>query len=137
MSSKELSPATCFNFSFFKDFMKELRRVDDNVINRLNSNGTHAEGVCSDFFKQMTEAYAKRDEAINYCLKLMDEDLDKKNRKLQEDPDDFEVKNSIFTQESVRQSISNERYVEEIIRDRTLQVFKNKCRAFDTTSLEK
>lgn len=31
----------------------------------------------------------------------MDEDLDKKNRKLQEDPDDFEVKNSIFTQESV------------------------------------
>lgn len=50
--------------------MKELRRVDDNVINRLNSNGTHAEGVCSDFFKQMTEAYAKRDEAINYCLKV-------------------------------------------------------------------
>lgn len=31
----------------------------------------------------------------------MDEDLEKKNRKLQEDPDDFEVKNSIFTQESV------------------------------------
>lgn len=31
----------------------------------------------------------------------MDEDLDKKNKKLQEDPDDFDVKNSIFTQESV------------------------------------
>jgi hypothetical protein len=31
----------------------------------------------------------------------MDEDLDKKNRKLQEDPDDFDVKNSIFTQESM------------------------------------
>lgn len=36
-----------------------------------------------------------------------------------------------------RQSVSNERYVEEIIRERTLQVFKNKCRAFDVTSLEK
>ncbi|CAO3647781.1 unnamed protein product [Mucor hiemalis] len=67
----------------------------------------------------------------------MDEDLDKKNRKLQEDPDDFDVKNSIFTQESMRQSIANERYVEEIIRERTLQVFKTKCRVFDTSDLEK
>ncbi|CAO0802157.1 unnamed protein product [Mucor circinelloides] len=117
--------------------MKEFRKVDDNIINRLNSTSTQAEGVCGEFFKQMSEAYAQRDQAIDYCLKLMDEDLDKKNRKLQEDPDDFDIKNSIFTQESMRQSVSNERYVEEIIRERTLQVFKNKCRAFDVTSLEK
>lgn len=31
----------------------------------------------------------------------MDEDLDKQNKKLQEDPDDFDVKNHIFTQESM------------------------------------
>jgi hypothetical protein len=31
----------------------------------------------------------------------MDEDLDKKNKILQEDPDDFDVKNSIFTRESM------------------------------------
>ncbi|KAI8991255.1 hypothetical protein BDF20DRAFT_802014, partial [Mycotypha africana] len=49
----------------------------------------------------MSEAYAQRDEAIDYCLKLMDEDLEKKNKKLQEDPDDFDVKNSIFTRESM------------------------------------
>ncbi|CAO0802156.1 unnamed protein product [Mucor circinelloides] len=134
---RELTPSICFNFSFFKDFMKEFRKVDDNIINRLNSTSTQAEGVCGEFFKQMSEAYAQRDQAIDYCLKLMDEDLDKKNRKLQEDPDDFDIKNSIFTQESMRQSVSNERYVEEIIRERTLQVFKNKCRAFDVTSLEK
>ncbi|KAF1804164.1 caffeine-induced death protein 2 [Mucor lusitanicus] len=136
-AKRELTPSICFNFSFFKDFMKEFRKVDDNIINRLNSTSTQAEGVCGEFFKQMSEAYAQRDQAIDYCLKLMDEDLDKKNRKLQEDPDDFDIKNSIFTQESMRQSVSNERYVEEIIRERTLQVFKNKCRAFDVTSLEK
>ncbi|KAK4510817.1 uncharacterized protein ATC70_005251 [Mucor velutinosus] len=136
-AKRELTPSICFNFSFFKDFMKEFRKVDDNIINRLNSTSTQAEGVCGEFFKQMSEAYAQRDQAIDYCLKLMDEDLDKKNKKLQEDPDDFDIKNSIFTQESMRQSVSNERYVEEIIRERTLQVFKNKCRAFDVTSLEK
>ncbi|KAI8333208.1 caffeine-induced death protein 2 [Choanephora cucurbitarum] len=137
MSTKrELSASTCFNFSFFKDYMKELRRVDDNIINRLNSTATQTEGACADFFKQMSEAYYKRDEAIDYCLKLMDEDLEKQNKKLQEDPDDFSVKNHIFTQESMRQSVSNERFVEEIVRERTLQVFKTKCRSFDITSLE-
>lgn len=40
----------------------------------------------------------------------MDEDLDKKNRKLQEDPDDFDVKNSIFTQESMVISWMNQFY---------------------------
>lgn len=50
--------------------MKELRKVDDNIINRLNSTSTQAEGVCGDFFKQMSEAYAKRDETIDYCLKV-------------------------------------------------------------------
>ncbi|CAO3647777.1 unnamed protein product [Mucor hiemalis] len=65
MSTKrELSPSVCFNFSFFKDFMKELRRVDDNIINRLNSTSTQAEGVCGEFFKQMSDAYHKRDEPL-------------------------------------------------------------------------
>lgn len=52
--------------------MKELRRVDDNIINRLNSSLSQAaaDAVCGDFFKQMSEAYAKRDEAIDYCLKV-------------------------------------------------------------------
>lgn len=50
--------------------MKELRRVDDNIINRLNSTSTQAEGVCGEFFKQMSDAYHKRDEAIDYCLKV-------------------------------------------------------------------
>lgn len=50
--------------------MKELRKVDDNIINRLNSAGTQGEGVCGDFFKQMSEAYSQRDEAIDYCLKV-------------------------------------------------------------------
>jgi hypothetical protein len=50
--------------------MKELRKVDDNIINRLNSTSVQAEGVCGDFFKQMSAAYAQRDEAIDYCLKV-------------------------------------------------------------------
>lgn len=62
------------------DFMKEFRKVDDNIINRLNSTSTQAEGVCGEFFKQMSEAYAQRDQAIDYCLKVRSESEEGKLR---------------------------------------------------------
>lgn len=50
--------------------MKELRRVDDNIIPRLNSTDTHSEKACADFFKELADAYSKREQAVNYCLKV-------------------------------------------------------------------
>lgn len=50
--------------------MKELRRVDDNIIPRMNATDTHSEKACGQFFHQLAEAYQKRETAINYCLKV-------------------------------------------------------------------
>ncbi|KAG0163556.1 hypothetical protein DFQ28_003832 [Apophysomyces sp. BC1034] len=135
MAEKQLDPTTCYNFSFFKEIMKELRRVDDNIVPRLNSTDVHSETACADFFKQLAGAYEKREKAINYCLKVMDDEIQKKNKLLEEDPDDYDTRSSVFTDESKRRMIANELVVEDIVRDRTLQVFKNKCRVFDTSSL--
>lgn len=52
------------------DIMKELRRVDDNIIPRLNSTDTHSEKACGEFFAQLAESYKKREEAVDYCLKV-------------------------------------------------------------------
>ena len=38
----------------------------------------------------------------------MDQDLEKQNKRLQEDPDDFDVKNHIFTQESMVSIITSQ-----------------------------
>ncbi|KAI8388457.1 caffeine-induced death protein 2 [Radiomyces spectabilis] len=135
MSEKELSPSTCFNFSFFKDYMRELRKVDDTITLRLNSTDTTSEQACAQFFKDLADAYTKREHAVNYCLKIMDEQIDAKYKKLSEDPDDFDTQNSVFADETKRRQVANERMVEEIVRDRTLQVFKSKCRVFDTATL--
>ncbi|KAL1932809.1 hypothetical protein VTP01DRAFT_8487 [Rhizomucor pusillus] len=136
MAEKSLSPSTCYNLSFFKEIMKELRRVDDNIIPRLNSTDTHSQKACGQFFAELAEAYKKREEAVNYCLKVMDEQIEKKNKLLEEDPDDFDTKSSLFTDESKRRMIANELVVEDIVRERSLQVFRSKCKVFDTSSLE-
>ncbi|ORX63188.1 hypothetical protein DM01DRAFT_1315019 [Hesseltinella vesiculosa] len=136
MTDTPLNASTCYNLSFFKEMMKELRRVDDNIILRLNGTDTHSENACGDFFSQLSAAYKKRDDAIDYCLKVMDDELDRKNKLLQEDPDDYDTQSSIFSDETKRRMINNERMVEEAVRERTFQVFKNKCRVFDVSSLQ-
>ncbi|CAO3650293.1 unnamed protein product [Cunninghamella blakesleeana] len=136
MSDKPLNPSTCYNLSFFKEIMKELRRVDDNIIPRLNSTDTHSEGACADFFKQLSSAYRKREQAVDYCLKVIDAEIEAKNKKLQEDPDDYEVQSGLFSDETKRRMVANELVVEDIVRERTIQVFKSKCRVFDVSSLQ-
>lgn len=50
--------------------MKEYRRVDDNIILRMNTTDTHSEAGCGEFFKQLADAYQKREDTVNYCLKV-------------------------------------------------------------------
>jgi hypothetical protein len=50
--------------------MKEYRKVDDNIMLRMNTTDTHSEAGCAEFFKQLAEAYQKRENTVNYCLKV-------------------------------------------------------------------
>ncbi|KAH8551103.1 caffeine-induced death protein 2 [Umbelopsis sp. PMI_123] len=131
MSKSELNPSMCYNLSFFKEMMKEYRKVDDNIMLRMNTTDTHSEAGCAEFFKQLADAYQKREDTVNYCLKVMDEELERKNKKLEEDPYDNNLKDALYTEESKRRMVSNELTVEDIVRQRSLQVFRSKCRIFD------
>ena len=55
----------------FIEIMKELRRVDDNIIPRMNMTDTHSEKACGEFFSQLAESYRKRENAVDYCLKVL------------------------------------------------------------------
>ncbi|RUP48644.1 caffeine-induced death protein 2-domain-containing protein [Jimgerdemannia flammicorona] len=131
VADNTLNPSMCYNLSFFKELMKEYRRVDDNIMLRMNTTDTHSESACAAIFTELANAYHKREDAVNYCLKVIDQELDRKNKKLEEDPEDHNLKSNIYTEESKRRMISNELTVEDIVRERSLQVFRNKCRVFD------
>ncbi|SAL99079.1 hypothetical protein [Absidia glauca] len=116
--------------------MKELRKVDDNIILGLNSTDTHSENACGEFFNRLATAYTKREDAVDYCLKAMDDEIDRKSALLQQDPDDQDLQSSLFGDETKRRLIANEMMVDGIVRDRTLDVFSSKCRLFDVTPLQ-
>ncbi|RIA89191.1 caffeine-induced death protein 2 [Glomus cerebriforme] len=126
----EVSAETCYNLSYFKDLMKEFRKIDDNIMLKMNTTDTHSKDACADFFKKLADAYQKREYVINKCLKILDAELEKKQKALDDDPFDSNLKNQMFVDESKRRMINNEFTVEDIVRERSLTVFKNKCRLF-------
>ncbi|CAG8474696.1 327_t:CDS:2 [Paraglomus occultum] len=112
------------------DLMKEYRKIDDNIMLRMNTTDTHSETSCKEFFKHLSEAYARREKAIDSCLKILDARLEKQQKIIEDDPYNSDVKNQIFVDETKRRMIANEYVVEDIVRERSLTVFKNKCRKF-------
>ncbi|CAG8563552.1 1923_t:CDS:2 [Ambispora gerdemannii] len=60
----------------------------------------------------------------------MDEELTQKQKKYEDDPFDRNLKNEMFVTESKRRMITNEVTVEDIVRERSINLFKNKCRIF-------
>ncbi|KAJ1992660.1 hypothetical protein H4R33_000933 [Dimargaris cristalligena] len=133
----KLYESTCLNLSHFKEFMKELRRIDDNIILRMNKTDTHSDGACAEFFTNLSRAYTQRDKAIDYCLGVVDKKLENQQEALSKNPNDYDAQNSLYYQETKRRWIYNERTVEDIVRARSLKVFKDKCRHYaDTHTIE-
>ncbi|RKP10223.1 caffeine-induced death protein 2-domain-containing protein [Thamnocephalis sphaerospora] len=124
------SKASCYNLSYFKEYMKELRRVDDNIMLRINTTNIRSEEACASFFRDLTRAYERRERAVAFCQSQMDGELAVLRKKLEEDPDDYKLKSRIFAEETQRRLITNELVVEDIVRQRTMKVFRDKCRVF-------
>ncbi|KAJ2604773.1 hypothetical protein H4R99_001597 [Coemansia sp. RSA 1722] len=116
-SDIEINARVCLNMSHFKATMRELRKVDDNIILRMNSTNTASTKECLALFRVLQTAYARREHDISYCLGVL-------NQKLAESPKSFLL-------ESQRDWIDNEKSVEDIVRKRSLDVFNSRCKYFD------
>ncbi|KAJ1812304.1 hypothetical protein LPJ56_005544, partial [Coemansia sp. RSA 2599] len=94
-----------------------LRKVDDNIILRMNSTNTASADECLALFRVLQTAYARREHDISYCVSVLDE-------RLAQSPKSFSL-------QSQRDWIDSEKSVEDIVRKRSLDVFRSRCKYFD------
>ncbi|KAJ1921328.1 hypothetical protein H4219_000644 [Mycoemilia scoparia] len=120
----ELDPSICHNISIFRDIMKRLRKVDDNIILQVNNTNSTSPDACRALFEVMANAYTRREEAIRYCTGIIDDDINELKAKDKND-------SQIYSKEMLKQWVLNERFVEDIVRDRSLSVFKSRCQVFN------
>ncbi|PIA16361.1 hypothetical protein COEREDRAFT_35075, partial [Coemansia reversa NRRL 1564] len=117
----EMSERICLNMSHFKAVLHELRKVDDNIILRMNTTNTAAVDDCKALFAVLQTAYARREHDIRFCVDVLDRSIDE--RKRQNIPS--------FSLQTQRNWIDNELHVENIVRRRSLNVFKSRCQFLD------
>ncbi|KAI9168289.1 hypothetical protein H9P43_007661 [Blastocladiella emersonii ATCC 22665] len=113
----------CYDFGLFKDVIKELRKVDDNIHLKLNElpRGSAA------FASALARNYEQRDAWIAGCAAVMDEELASARTRLAEEPKDLRRQNAVAEFERKKRLIANEATVEDILRDRTAQTVRRRC----------
>ncbi|KAJ2082110.1 hypothetical protein H4R24_001851 [Coemansia sp. RSA 988] len=121
ISNVEMSERVCLNMSHFKAVLHELRKVDDNIMLRMNTTNTASADDCKALFAVLQTAYARREHDIRFCVDVLDRNIDE--RKKQNSPS--------FSLQTQRNWISNELSVESIVRRRSLSVFKSRCPFID------
>ncbi|KAL5487662.1 hypothetical protein ACEPAI_5770 [Sanghuangporus weigelae] len=153
-----VDPATCHNLSLFKELMREYRKVDDNVTMRLNrtvaqfrdrertasgsvTSRRPEDEACEYFWKDLVSNWRKRTEIIQYCVDVVDQSIDGKRKAIESEQLSAEDKSSLkqasYAEEVKRNQIHNELTVEAIIRQRSLDTFKNRCRFFEPPLTDK
>ncbi|KAI9202061.1 caffeine-induced death protein 2 [Polychytrium aggregatum] len=122
----------CADVSYFKRVLKDLRRIDDNIINSLNSLTSRSSNVaesCSQIHSVLVEAYQQRSSLITKCHSLSQEATAQRSQYAAEHPSDKHAQDAYRLAKTNEQHIKYELNVEEIVRDRTADVFKTRCRS--------
>ncbi|KAJ2069787.1 hypothetical protein GGI08_000175, partial [Coemansia sp. S2] len=99
----DISESTCLNLSKFKAALRQLRKIDDNIMLRLNSTNTASREDCLALFNVLQTTYLRRSKDIDMCVEVLDKKLS-------------ETTDRMFSVKAQRDWVANERSVEDIIR---------------------
>ncbi|KAJ1998599.1 hypothetical protein IWW39_000201 [Coemansia spiralis] len=111
----EMSESTCLNLSKFKAVLRQLRKVDDNIMLRLNNTNTASREDCLALFNALQTTYLRRSKDIDTCVAVLDRKLSDTDH------------GRLFSVRAQRDWVANERSVESIIRRRSLDVLGSRC----------
>ncbi|KAJ1734910.1 hypothetical protein LPJ72_002129 [Coemansia sp. Benny D160-2] len=124
----EMSARMCVDMSRFKAVVKQLRRVDDNIILRMNNTNTAAAGECLAVFQILQTAYRRREHDIGMCLGVLDRRISDAE---EAGSGDGGGRARLFSLKTQRDWVASERGVEDIVRRRSLDVFRSRCQFFE------
>ncbi|KAL1435990.1 hypothetical protein MTO96_010749 [Rhipicephalus appendiculatus] len=132
------SAVPCDDFMAFQEVLRKFRRVDDTIIYSLNTTlptesfaaECDPSAVCQKLYKELLNAYAQRDKAIKGCLQQSKDKLDHLQELRAAKGDDPATLKELRKEQSKIRLLRNELNVEEVVKDRSLKAFHDRCRLF-------
>ncbi|WVQ74055.1 hypothetical protein IAR50_003638 [Cryptococcus sp. DSM 104548] len=136
---------TCFNLGVFRDIVRQYRKLDDQIIIRLNrahaelrdqtrTSGSSwipagtksmdsAEGMCAKLWAEMMEGWIHRQSLLTFCRHSV-------RSSVQVDGQEGVLGRGEREAEVLGDQLASEESIEAIIRRRTLDAFKSRCPYF-------
>ncbi|KAF9491042.1 hypothetical protein BDN71DRAFT_1399049 [Pleurotus eryngii] len=143
-----VSPSTCHDLSLFKELLREYRRLDDLITMRINRANAHQrdkdrldpvkgnlqDEACSQVWKELIANWSRRTKLVEYCVSVVDSSMEEKKRTIAgleaDDAARRKAQAQWFAEEVKLNQVHNELSVEKIIRQRSLDAFRSRCRYF-------
>ncbi|XP_035722655.1 coiled-coil domain-containing protein 58-like isoform X2 [Vespa mandarinia] len=115
-----------------------MRQFDDKIIYMLNTtlptesfkSDVNPTSKCKELYEEVQSSHIQRQSAINKCLNIAKERVKYlKNQKESQGNDPIFIKTLRKEQNNLR-LLQSEVGVEEVLRNRTMQVYHDKCRSY-------
>ncbi|KAL7373726.1 hypothetical protein ABVT39_013398 [Epinephelus coioides] len=126
----------CEDFSMFQEVLKVMRTIDDRIVHALNttvptvsfSGKVDATQTCKQLYESMMEAHLTRDKAIKSCIAQTSEVVGQLREERAKDSENLALIKQLRKEQTKLKLMQSELNVEEVVNDRSLKVFKERCR---------
>ncbi|XP_020483747.1 protein MIX23 [Labrus bergylta] len=126
----------CEDFSMFQEVLKVMRNIDDRIVHSLNttvptvsfSGKVDATQTCKQLYESMMEAHLSRDKAIKSCISQTSQVVGQLRQERAKDSDNLALIKQLRKEQTKLKLMQSELNVEEVVSDRSLKVFNERCR---------
>ncbi|GBE79627.1 caffeine-induced death protein 2-domain-containing protein [Sparassis latifolia] len=146
-----VSPTTCHDLSLFKDLLREYRKLDDLINMRLNrttaqyrdqdrlglggkTNVNVEDQACAQVWRELVLNWKRRTEIVDYCVGVVDQSMEDRRQSMKTEDDPAiqrRQQGALYAEEVKRNQVHNELTVEKIVRKRSLDAFRSRCKYFE------
>ncbi|XP_065577503.1 protein MIX23-like isoform X3 [Artemia franciscana] len=121
------------------DNIKKLRTVDDKIIYALNTKiptesfkaQVDATGSCKALYEELKASHKERLDSIKHCISVSAENVHRlRDKKSTDFPENTNAVKSLKKEQSKLRLLKTEANVEEILQEKTLKTYYERCRSF-------
>ncbi|XP_051543746.1 protein MIX23 [Myxocyprinus asiaticus] len=126
----------CEDFAMFQEVLKVMRTIDDRIVHALNttvptvsfSGKVDATQTCKELYESLMEAHLSRDKAIKACITETSTVVGQLREERAKDSDNLSIIKQLRKEQTKLKLMQSELNVEEVVNDRSLKVFNERCR---------
>ncbi|KAI8502684.1 protein MIX23-like [Branchiostoma floridae x Branchiostoma belcheri] len=135
--SGEIS-VTCDDFLEFQEALKKFRTIDDKIVYQLNTaiptssfaDKVNAGTQCKSLYEELSQGHVQRENAIRKCIQQVSQQVAKLRQARETDHDNINLLKQLRKEQTKLRLMQQEMNVEEVVRDRSLKIFQERCRTF-------